>query len=145
MAHPLTPKESVNAEYTNNSIRGSYIGMKDSAIFCNNPMDDVSFYYDEVQNSGYTCPLVKLPFEESGDENSYPNWDDKWYSPICRPWFEDAEKNFDYGGLYGPYEDAGGTAFEVITPCMPILNQSQSADKPSFFGTLCIDRNIVYD
>ena len=49
---------------------------------CTHPSIFKNYYVGEVKDKDYLCPASELPFE-------YSDWNEKWYSPVCRGWFKD--------------------------------------------------------
>ena len=72
---------TLHTNYANTISSGSFMGLQDSAMFCNSPFS-VNFFYDRPSGDPeYVCPESALP-------HSFPGWDPKWFSPVCRPWFK---------------------------------------------------------
>ena len=90
------PQENVNAGYTNPMNYGSHIGFADSALLCTRPAEVFDYYMRPMKDPDYSCPATELPF-------SYPGWNEKWYSPVCRPWFKDQRDNISHGTLSDLY------------------------------------------
>ena len=78
--------------------------------------------------------------DESYLIETYNEWNQKWYSPLCRPWFKKQSKTIEYGTLTDPYLFAHPPGQMGITPCMPIIDDTGS--EPRFFGALCIDSQL---
>ena len=55
------------------------MGMADSAIFCYDPIRTKPWHTQEMVGN-YTCSADELPVD-------YTDWNEKWYSPVCRNWF----------------------------------------------------------
>ena len=87
--------------------------MQDSAILCTHPKDFNDYYVNEMTTEGYSCPISELPFE-------YSDWNEKWYSPVCRDWFKKQRDDKYHCTLSDLYIFAHGTQFG-ITECAPIL------------------------
>ena len=69
-----------NQDYVNLAGPRSFIGMADSGIFCNGPARLSPIFIRPLNISSYECPASSLPI-------SYPDWNEKWYSPLCRGWY----------------------------------------------------------
>ena len=76
----------------------------------------------------YSCPVEELPY-------AYPEWNPKWYSPLCRPWLKEQKSAPDQNTLSDLYIQANEQAFGM-TACAPISEQDKS-----LFGALCLDMN----
>ena len=72
--------EVLQSPYSNSFSFKGYAGFEESAIFCNVPLEFVGFYVTPMTDESYQCPVSALPFE-------YPNWNEKFYSPLCRVWY----------------------------------------------------------
>ena len=115
---------------------GAFLGLKDSGIFCNLPLNLTPFVYEELQDPDYVCPVEEFPFE-------YKNWDNKWYSPLCRPWYKNQRENQKQNTMSDLYTFANAERLG-ITPCAPIFNEDsvkKDGDSSDFYGALCIDIN----
>ena len=75
-----------------------------------------------------------LPFD-------YNNWNEKWYSPVCRGWFQESMSAGNRGIISDPYMMASQTNFYGITPCMPLLEGTDI--EPRFKGALCQDIRLT--
>lgn len=73
--------KSLQTKYANTISAGAYLGLAQSTMFCDSPLTINSFYHESMSDSDYDCPLSELPI-------TYPNWDSKWYSTHCRPWYK---------------------------------------------------------
>ena len=93
------------------------------------------FYFEEMESPDYDCPGHSLPF-------SYPAWNSKWYSPLCRPWYNHQASEPGQNTLSDLYIFASADVFG-LTPCAPILKQRTESDPvdPEFYGSLCMDIN----
>ena len=49
-----------------------------------------------MTSESYKCPESMLPFE-------YSNWNEKWYSPVCRDWFKESMSAGNRGMISDPY------------------------------------------
>ena len=58
-----------------------YFGMNNSGIMCANPMRLVSYNFQPINSDTFNCPETDLAL-------TFPEWNSKWYSPLCRPWFK---------------------------------------------------------
>ena len=123
----------MHTRYSNSIDSGSYLGLAESSIFCNSPLALNKFFSNEVSDADYSCPVSDLPFE-------YPNWKDKWYSPICRPWYQlqkDNPRQTTLGDLY----QFANSDIQGITPCAPINRMAADVeeDEDTFVGAICLD------
>ena len=75
--------------------------MANSAILCTHPVNYNSYYNESMTNKDYQCEEEDLPI-------SMPDWDSKWYSPVCRNWFKDQKDNHTHGTLSDLYTFAEG-------------------------------------
>ena len=75
-----------------------------------------------------------MPFE-------YSDWNEKWFSPVCRGWFKHSRDNPKHGTLSDLYLFASGEEQYGLSQCMPILKKATG--EPEFFGTLCVDINPI--
>ena len=103
--------------------------MADSAIFCNGPSRFSSLFINELNITDYFCPVDLLPYE-------YPDWNEKWYSPVCRGWYQEQFKKQDQNIITDLYIYADGIEYGVTT-CAPILRKTESISE--FFGAFCLD------
>ena len=108
--------------------------MVDSGVLCTHPVNYNSYYTGPTSIADYTCEEAELPI-------SPPEWDSKWYSPVCRDWFKDQKANPTHGTLSDVYMFAQGDL--GITQCSPIVKQDSEASEADFFGALCLDLNAV--
>ena len=81
---------------------------------CDSPADFSGYFYHEMSSKSYHCPASELPF-------SYPDWNPKWYSPLCRGWYKASKTAGNRGIISDPYMMAQVDNAIGITPCMPIL------------------------
>ena len=103
---------SLHTNYAKTISSGSFIGLADSGMFCNSPFA-INFFYDEaISDPDYSCPAGDIPLK-------YPNWDSKWFSPVCRTWFQEQKENPNRNTLSDLYLYAGGDIYG-LTPCAPI-------------------------
>ena len=82
---PLVPKSATTTGYVNPIDYGVYAGFADSAILCAHPLQFWSTSISAMTSESYDCPESLLPIE-------YPNWNPKYYSPVCRDWYKDSKK-----------------------------------------------------
>mmetsp|Transcript_44007 Transcript_44007/g.58388 ORF Transcript_44007/g.58388 Transcript_44007/m.58388 type:complete len:119 (+) Transcript_44007:674-1030(+) len=73
--------KTLSTDYARTISTGSYMGMNNTGLFCNSPMSIPTFFGAPMISEDYKCEASKLPFELS-------EWNPKWFSPICRPWFQ---------------------------------------------------------
>ena len=101
MTVPFTSEAALNANYTKLSEPGSFIGMADSAVLCAHPIKYFDFYTQSEDNTDYNCLGSDLPI-------TIPNWEEKWYSPVCRDWFKEQKAAPNHGTLSDIYTYTGG-------------------------------------
>ena len=117
MIQPFRPRGAVRR--TCNALRGedskTYVGLEDSGSMCEHAAKFSSYFARPLKSESYQCPASMLPFE-------YPNWNPKWYSPLCRGWYKASKLAGNRGIVSDPYMMAQVDHTEIgITPCMPIL------------------------
>ena len=61
---------------------GFFIGQRETGMICNNPLTVQDFHFKPLADPDYDCEASKFPFE-------YQGWDPKWYSPLCRTWYQE--------------------------------------------------------
>ena len=135
MSNPFMNEENVNAGYSNPKNIGSYIGLADSALLCVRPAESFDYYKNAMEQSDYSCPASEIPF-------SYPEWNEKWYSPVCRDWFKDQRASISHGIISDVYAFAKESEMG-LTQCMPLLDQPEPDNDPKFFGAFCVDLSPV--
>ena len=101
MTVPFTSEAALGVSYTKLSEPGSFIGMADSAVFCSHPIKYFDFYTSIMTDKDYNCPKEELPITP-------PNWNEKWYSPVCRDWFKEQKATPNHGTLSDIYTYTGG-------------------------------------
>ena len=89
-----------------------------------------------MDSRSYSCPIDELPFD-------YDNWNDKWFSPVCRGWYQQSVRDFPKGIVSDPYIQAAPDDVIGVTPCMPIMDKSSDNENPRFFGALCLDVSLT--
>ena len=99
--------------------------MEDTGVMCSTPLQEESHFSNPMNDDDYICPAESLPLD-------YPNWDEKWYSPLCRGWFQDQQASPYVSTMTDLYVY---TDFETVgmTQCVPFLQDSD------FKGSLCLD------
>ena len=106
---------------------------------CIRPAGFDSYFNKPMSSKSYNCPSSEMPFD-------YENWNPKWYSPVCRDWYQDAEKAGNRGIISDPYMMAQRDGNEIgITACMPIQEQPDLDQEPEFFGAICTDNFLTDD
>ena len=115
MTVPFTTEAGLNAGYAKIQDEGSFIGMANSAILCTHPVNYNAYYNSSMTNNDYLCEEEDLPINP-------PDWDSKWYSPVCRSWFKDQRDNPSHGTLSDLYTFAEGEL--GLTQCAPIIEQT---------------------
>lgn len=68
---------------------------------CTHPATFKKYYVEEMDDVDYSCPASELPFE-------YSDWNEKWYSPVCRDWFKEQRETLKHGTLSDLYLFASG-------------------------------------
>lgn len=107
---------------------GAFLGHKHSGLFCNTPFAINQFFNKPmVDDQNYVCRASDLPHE-------FSNWNDKWYSPVCRGWYKEQEQKPKQNTLSDLYIFANGSIFGM-TPCAPIYDFSRD----EFEAALCMD------
>ena len=86
MTKAFASKEGINPSYITQFPAGAYIGMADSALHCMNPKFFNDFYVENMTDCDYFCGDDE---DEKKIVQMYPDWNEKWYNAICRPWFKD--------------------------------------------------------
>lgn len=76
----------LSAPYTNSFSFKGYMAFENTALFCNVPLEFAGFYVAPMTDKDYQCPAAELPLE-------YPNWNEKFYSPVCRGWYTQQRSN----------------------------------------------------
>ena len=100
------------------------MGLENSAMMCSVPLSDEDFFSEPISVDDYSCPQSSLPLE-------YPNWNEKWYSPVCREWYQDQKKTPYKASMTDLYTYS--TQEIGLTQCVPMVNQTK------FEGALCLD------
>ena len=59
----------------------SYVGLEQVGIWCAAPLITLEFHWNLLDNPEYDCPVSELP-------HNFPNWNNKMFSPLCRPWYK---------------------------------------------------------
>ena len=54
----------------------------ESGLLCLHPASYRDFFTEGLDMESYQCQAEDLPF-------TYPEWEEYWYSPVCRPWYKD--------------------------------------------------------
>ena len=134
MSVPFTSEAGLNAGFTNTQYAGSYIGMADSAVLCSHPNERFDFFNESLDLTDYKCFEEDLPIEP-------PEWDEKWYSPVCRDWFKDQRAAPTQGTLSDLYIYTEGQL--GLTQCAPIIQQESQSSDSNFIGALCLDLEAV--
>ena len=75
-------------------------------------------------NVEYDCPADKFPHE-------YPEWNNKWYSPLCRSWYNDQKSKPKQNTLGDLYVFANGSVFG-LTPCAPVVKYNKAGTEVDF-------------
>ena len=81
-------------------------------------------------DANYECDLNSMGYD-------YENWQNHWYSPVCRGWYRLQADNPDHSTVTDLYTFADGT--DGLTACAPILDHLAPTSVQEFFGTLCVD------
>ena len=68
--------KATNTNYARATGSYTYLGLADSGLFCDSQLSINDFYTQKMTSPDYNCSV-----------SNYPNWDPKWFSPLCRPWF----------------------------------------------------------
>ena len=126
--------KTLSTPYANSMSAGAYLGLAGSGVFCNVPFSINAFSY-EPMGAGYDCPVEALP-------HNWEAWNPKWFSPICRPWFQNQRDHAWHNTLSDLYTFANSDFFG-LTPCAPILKQrdEDNANDTDFYGAICMDMN----
>ena len=114
LAYPFI--KSLNREWSEIQGVRVYFGMKKSAILCS--IKDLYPYMTEpLTDPSYQCPASKIPY-------TFPDWNQKFLSPVCRDWFIDQEATPQHTIISDRYvsanarENAG--AYELAS-CAPVF------------------------
>ena len=105
--------QALSTQYARMISSGAYIGFADTGLFCNSPLALPAFFDKPMADEDYHCPVEKMPVD-------LPDWNRKFYSPLCRPWFQEQRKNPKQNTLSDIYAFADSKRFG-LTPCAPIL------------------------
>ena len=71
----------MHTNYARTFAFGSYLGMAETGLFCNQPLMTSAIMDQPMSSPDYVCNATDTPID-------YPNWDPKWFSPVCRPWYQ---------------------------------------------------------
>ena len=112
--------ETLSTEYSRTVSSGSYIGTANTGVFCNSPLAIPNFFSQPMEQDTYQCEAEQLPYTPV-------DWNPKYYSPLCRPWFQNQREKPDQNTLSDVYVFADSGNFG-LTPCAPILKQSGSSN-----------------
>ena len=74
----------------------NYLAEEDTAMFCAFPLKISGYMYTEMNNKGYDCPKENTPLD-------FATWNNKWYSPHCRPWYKNQKSHPNQGTLSDLY------------------------------------------
>jgi len=97
------------------------------------PLSVMPFFGNPLENSEYVCEQKELGF-------AYPNWNKKWYSPKCRPWFKNQLASPNQTTVSDLYVFSDSDRFG-LTECAPILKQrgADNFEQTDFHGAICVD------
>ena len=74
----------------------TYVGLADSGGMCGHGAKYSAYFNKPLRSQSYQCPASTLPFD-------YPDWNPKWYNPLCRGWYKASEKAGNRGIISDPY------------------------------------------
>ena len=57
---------------------------------------------DTMNYDWYDCPVENLPYD-------YPDWNNQFFCPLCRPWYKDQESTPEHGIMTDLYTFAAST------------------------------------
>jgi len=104
----------------------TYFGLKDG-FHCLGPMSNGESFNKPQTDKDYNCTRPNIP-----------NWQSKWYSPVCRTWYKqqktqwESNKKTRRGIMTSLYTFAGDNV-PGITSCAPLLKRK------AFAGVMCLD------
>jgi hypothetical protein len=81
----------------------------------------------------YSCPKSETTLRGE--------WNEKWYSPVCRGWYKQTKENWDPVSKRGIITDLylyAGVSTLGLTLCAPISKYTYDGDA-SFGGAMCLD------
>ena len=73
--------EALDAAYAKAGGSLSYLGLKNSGMWCSVPLKVEDLYIQKVLIDDYSCTADIIPLP-------YPNWSSNWYNVACRPWYQ---------------------------------------------------------
>ena len=60
----------------------AFMGLEDAALWCQSPYHIEAKIFESLSTDpDYSCPIEKMPFD-------YTDWDPKWFSHVCREWYQ---------------------------------------------------------
>jgi hypothetical protein len=66
----------------------SFVVMNEVAMQCSAPLEYQSYYFEKVpDNIDYQCNAENSGRKPGDLPFSFPGWDEKLYSPVCRSWY----------------------------------------------------------
>ena len=126
--------KAISTPYANPIGIFAYLGLEKSGLMCNMPMGLNNYADKPMSSASYDCPVEVFQFE-------YPGWNNKWYNPLCRPWYKEQKVKFNQNTMGDLYRFSSANILG-ISPCAPVfkrVSKTDQNDSSNFFGALCMD------
>jgi hypothetical protein len=56
----------------------------ESGLYCAGPLSNSGVFNEPIENDNYSCIRDEIA-----------NWEEYWYSPICRDWYKDQKTRYN--------------------------------------------------